>query len=131
VKSALLLLAATALLVSHPVAAQSKPAAQAKSIAGTWNATVKLPNGGGSPTLTFAVKGDSVSGSVKRASGETFPLKGTIKGKDLTYSYSVPAESQQILVTVKAKVMGDSLSGTMDFGGQATGELTAKRAKSP
>ena len=128
-KSALLLLAAAALLVSHPVAAQAKPAAQAKSIAGTWNATVKLPNGGGSPTLTFAVKGDSVSGTVKRASGETFPLKGTIKGKDLTYRYSVPAETQKILGTVKAKVMGDSLSGTMDFGGRATGELTAKRAK--
>lgn len=130
-KSALLLLAAATMLVSHPVAAQSKPAAQAKSIAGTWNATVVLPNGGGSPTLTFAVKGDSVSGTVKRPTGETFPLKGTIKGKDLTYSYSIPTESQQVLVTVKAKVMGDSLSGTMDFGGQATGEITAKRAKSP
>ena len=127
-KSALLLLAAAMMLVSHPAAAQSK-ATQAKSIAGTWNATVKLPNGGGNPTITFAVKGDSVSGSVKRASGESFPLKGTIKGKDLTYSYSIPGDSQEILVTVKAKVMGDSLSGTMDFGGRATGELTAKRAK--
>jgi len=127
-KSALLLLAAVMMLVSHPVAAQSK-AAQAKSIAGTWKATVTLPNGGGgAPTLTFAVKGDSVSGSVKRPSGEEFPLRGTVKGKDLTYSYSIPGDSQQILVTVKAKVMGDSLSGTMDFGGQATGQLTAKRA---
>ena len=130
-KSALLLLAAVMMFVSHPVAAQSK-AAQAKSIAGTWKATVTLPNGGGgAPTLTFAVKGDSVSGTVKRPSGEEFPLRGTIKGKDLTYSYSIPGDSQEILVTVKATVMGDSLSGTMDFGGQATGELTAKRAKSP
>ena len=127
-KSALLLLAAVMMFVSHPVAAQSK-AAQAKSIAGTWKATVTLPNGGGNPTITFAVKGDSVSGTVKRPSGDEFPLRGTIKGKDLTYSYSIPGDSQQILVTVKATVMGDSLSGTMDFGGQATGQLTAKRAK--
>jgi hypothetical protein len=128
-KSALLLLAAVMMFVSHPVAAQSK-AAQAKSIAGTWKATVTLPNGGGgAPTLTFAVKGDSVSGTVKRPSGEEFPLRGTIKGKDLTYSYSIPGDSQEILVTVKATVMGDSLSGTMDFGGRATGQLTAKRAK--
>ena len=128
-KSSLLLVAAVMMFVSHPVAAQSK-AAQAKSIAGTWKATVTLPNGGGgAPTLTFAVKGDSVSGTVKRPSGEEFPLRGTIKGKDLTYSYSIPGDSQQILVTVKATVMGDSLSGTMDFGGQATGQLTAKRAK--
>ena len=128
-KSALLLLAAVMMFVSHPVAAQSK-AAQAKSIAGTWKATVTLPNGGGgAPTLTFAVKGDSVSGTVKRPSGEEFPLRGTIKGKDLTYSYSIPGDSQEILVTVKATVMDDSLSGTMDFGGRATGQLTAKRAK--
>ena len=128
-KSALLLLAAAVMLVSQPAAAQSK-AAQAKSIAGTWKATVTLPNGGGgAPTLTFAVKGDSVSGTVKRPSGEEFPLRGTIKGKDLTYSYSIPGDSQEILVTVKATVMGDSLSGTMDFGGRATGQLTAKRAK--
>ena len=127
-KSALLLLAAAVMLVSQPAATQSM-AAQAKSIAGTWNATVKLPNGGGNPTITFAVKGDSVSGTVKRPSGDEFPLRGTIKGKDLTYSYSIPGDSQAILVTVKATVMGDSLSGTMDFGGQATGQLTAKRAK--
>jgi hypothetical protein len=125
-RSSLPLLAAV-MLASHPVAAQSK-VAQAKSIAGTWNATVKLPNGGGTPTITFAVKGDSVSGTVKRASGESFPLRGAIKGKDLNYSYSIPGESQPILVTVKAKVMGDSLSGTMDFAGRGTGQLTAKRA---
>jgi len=128
-KSASLLIAAVMMFVSHPVAAQSK-AAQAKSIAGTWNATVALPNGGGgAPTLTFAVKGDSISGTVKRASGESFPLRGTIKGKELNYSYSIPGESEQILVTVKATVMGDSLSGTMDFGGRGTGQLSAKRAK--
>jgi len=127
-KSALLPLVAVMTLMTHPVAAQSK-AAQAKTIAGTWNATVTLPNGGGTPTLTFALKGDSVSGSVTRQSGESFPLKGTMKGQDLTYSYSIQADGQPILVTVKAKVVGDSLSGTMDFGGQATGQLSAKRAK--
>src|SRR6476661_2536456 len=93
-KSLLLLLAAVMMLVSHPVAAQSK-AAQAKSIAGTWNATVTLPNGGGgAPTLTFAVKGDSVSGTVKRPSGEVVPLRGTIKGSDLTYTYTIAANGQ-------------------------------------
>jgi len=127
-KSALLPLVAVMTLMTHPVAAQSK-AAQAKTIAGTWKATVTLPNGGGTPTLTFALKGDSVSGSVTRPSGESFPLKGTMKGQDLTYSYSIQADGQPILVTVKAKVVGDSLSGTMDFGGQATGQLSAKRAK--
>ena len=105
--------------------------AQSKSVTGTWNAVVTTPNGGGSPTVTFTVKGDSVSGAVKRPTGESFPLKGTIKGKDLTYQYTVQVEGQDMLVSVKAQVMGDSLSGTMDFGGRATGQITAKRAPHP
>jgi hypothetical protein len=106
----------------------SAAAAQSKSIAGTWNAVVTTPNGGGAPTLTFAVKGDSVTGTVARPTGESFPLKGTIKGKNLTYSYTIPGNGQLLTVTVKATVAGDSLSGTMDFGGQASGEIKAARA---
>jgi hypothetical protein len=107
----------------------SAAAAQSKSIAGTWNATVTMANGGGNPTLTFTVKGDSVTGTVKRpATGESFPLTGTIKGKDLTYRYTVTVDGKPMLVTVKAKVAGDSLSGTMDFGGQGTGQIRAARA---
>jgi len=104
-------------------------AATAQSIAGTWDASVTTPNGSGNPTLTFVVKGDSVTGTVKRPTGEVAPLKGTIKGKDLTYTYTITANGQSVPVTVKAKVAGDSLSGTMDFGGGAmTGEIKAKRA---
>ena len=127
-RSSLLSLIAVILLVANPAAAQSK---QAKSIAGTWNATVTTPNGGGNPTLTFAVKGDSVTGTVKRPTGEVIPLKGTIKGKDLTYSYTIAPNGQTVLVTVKATVVGDSLSGTMDFAGAMTGQITAKRAAPP
>jgi hypothetical protein len=104
-------------------------AAQGKSVAGTWNATVTTPNGGGNPTLTFAVKGDSVTGSVKRPTGVVVPLKGTIKGSDLTYTYAIASNGQPVQVTVKAKVVGDSLNGTMDFAGAMTGQITAKRAK--
>lgn len=103
--------------------------AQGKAVAGIWNASVTTPNGGGNPTLTFAVKGDSVTGSVKRPTGEVLPLKGTIKGSDLTYTYTISNNGQPVPVTVKAKVVGDSLSGTMDFGGAMTGQITAKRAK--
>jgi hypothetical protein len=117
------------LLVSSTLLVSS--VATAQSVAGTWNATVTTPNGGGSPTLTFVVKGDSVSGTVKRPTGEVVPLKGTIKGTDLTYSYTIQAEGQSVAVTVKAKVAGDSLSGTMDFAGQMTGQITAKRAPKP
>ena len=120
---AVLSVVAGLLLVSSAAPAQSK------SIAGTWNATVTMANGGGNPTLTFTVKGDSVTGTVRRpATGESFPLKGTIKGKDLTYSYTVTVDGNPMLVRVKAKVAGDSLSGTMDFGGQGTGQIRAARA---
>ena len=121
----MLLVVAGSLLVSSAAMAQSK------SVAGTWNASVTTPNGSGNPTLTFTVKGDSVTGTVKRPTGEVVPLKGTIKGKDLTYTYSITNNGQPIPVTVKAKVSGDSLSGTMDFAGGMTGQITAKRAAQP
>jgi len=105
-------------------------AAGAQSVAGTWNATVTTPQGGGTPTLIFKVKGDSVSGTVKRPAGDV-PLVGTIKGKDLTYTYTINVNGQSVPVTVKAKVMGDSLAGTMDFGGQMTGDIKARREKAP
>ena len=105
--------------------------AGAQGVAGTWDASVTTPNGAGNPTLTFVVKGDSVTGTVKRPTGEVVPLKGTIKGKDLTYTYTILVNSQSVPVTVKAKVAGDSLSGTMDFAGQMTGEIKAKRAAKP
>jgi hypothetical protein len=120
-----LYLLAGMLLVSGSALAQGK----GKSVAGIWNASVTTPNGGGNPTLTFAVKGDSVSGTVKRPTGEVIPLRGTIKGSDLTYTYTISNNGQPVPVTVKAKVVGDSLSGTMDFAGAMTGQITAKRAK--
>ena len=124
-KRSILYLAASMLLVSGSALAQGK----SKSVAGIWNASVTTPNGGGNPTLTFAVKGDSVSGTVKRPTGEVIPLRGTIKGSDLTYTYTISNNGQPVPVTVKAKVVGDSLSGTMDFAGAMTGQITAKRAK--
>jgi hypothetical protein len=123
VKRSILYVAASMLLVSGGALAQGK------SVAGIWNASVTTPNGGGNPTLTFAVKGDSVTGTVKRPTGEVIPLRGTIKGSDLTYTYTISSNGQTIPVTVKAKIKGDSLSGTMDFAGAMTGQITAKRAK--
>ena len=123
-KRSILYVAASMMLVSGGAFAQGK------SVAGVWNASVTTPNGGGNPTLTFAVKGDSVTGTVKRPTGEVVPLKGTIKGSALTYTYTISSNGQQVPVTVKAKVVGDSLSGTMDFAaGTMTGQITAKRAK--
>lgn len=117
-------LAASFLLLAGTAGAQSK------SIAGTWNAQVTTPQGSGAPTLTFAVKGDSVTGTVKRPN-ETVPLKGTLKGKDLTYSYTINVQGQSVPVTVTAKVMGDSIVGKLDFAGQMTGDMVAKRATPP
>jgi len=100
----IVLSAAIALLVSSSAAL-----AQSKSITGTWNAAVTTPTGTGAPTLTFAVKGDSVSGTVKRPTGESFPLKGTIKGKDLTYTYTIMAggaEQTLVSVIVVTRVIG-------------------------
>lgn len=99
----------------------------AQSIAGTWNATVTSPVGVGTPTIVFQVKGDSVTGTMKRPAGEA-PLSGTIKGNALKFTYTIQYNSEPMVVTVTATVAGDSLKGSVDFGGLATGDISAKRA---
>ena len=100
--------------------------ASAQSITGTWNAAVSSPNGTGTPTILFQVHGDSVTGTVKRPARDV-PLRGTLKGDDLTFAYTITYNLQLFVVTVKAKVAGDSLTGNADFGGLASGTFSAKR----
>jgi hypothetical protein len=103
---------------------------QAPQIAGEWDASYNTPGGPRSFKLVFQVKGDSLSGTVKRSDGE-IPLTGTIKGDQITFSYTIAYNNEALLVTIAARVTGDAMTGTVDFAGMAQEEFSAKRVKSP
>lgn len=106
-----------------PATAQSAP-----SVAGTWEAGMATPGGSSSFKLLFRVSGDSVAGTVYRASGEV-TLKGVMKGDSLRFSYTILYNETPFALTVAAKVLPDSLSGTVDFDGKGSAAFWAKRSK--
>jgi hypothetical protein len=103
---------------------------QAPQIAGEWDASYNTPGGPRSFKIVFTVKGDSLSGTVKRSDGEV-PLKGTIKGDQVNFSYTIAYNNEALTLTISAKVTGDTMAGTVDFAGMASEEFSARRAKSP
>lgn len=115
------LLAATA-LVSTSVAAQS--------IAGTWDASMNTPGGVRKFKIDFAVQGDTLTGTVHRPTGENVPLKGTVKGNTVTFSYTINYNGEDLVLTVATTVAGDTMKGTVDFGGAAQDEFSAQRTPS-
>ena len=107
------------------------PAANAQtalSVAGEWNASMNTPGGTREFKVIFAQKGDSLSGTVKRATGDV-PLKGSVKGSDVTFEYTIDYGGSAITLVVTAKVTGDDMKGAIDLSGGVSEAFNATRAK--
>ena len=102
-------------------------AAQTAKVAGEWDATFNTPGGPRSLKLLFKVDGEKLTGTAKRSNGDV-PLTGTIKGSDISFSYTVDYNGNALTLIFSGKVSGDSISGTVSFNGQAEDSWGAKRA---
>ena len=118
----LLSLALTALL-GAPLAAQS--------VAGLWDAGMETPGGSSKFTILFAVKGDSLSGTVTRSSGAQSPLSGTIKSDTVRFAYDITYNDNTLTLRMVARVAADSMVGTVDINGQANETFWARKQKKP
>jgi cytochrome c556 len=108
------------------------PAASASDMTGVWEFSVELDSGGtGSPTFTLKQEGEKITGTYKGALGEA-PVTGTVKGTDVTLSYKITAQGQEIVGTYAGKLTGsDSMTGTVTFSlaDLGKGKWTAKKKK--
>ncbi len=100
---------------------------QAQAIAGDWDAAMNTPGGVRNFKITFSVSGDSVTGTVKRQTGDV-PLVGTIKDSVVRFSYTVTYNGNPLELTVTATVTGDTMKGRIGFGAQAEEDFSAQRA---
>ena len=96
------------------------------SVAGNWDATMSTPGGPVPVTLVFKVDGDKLSGTAKRSRGDV-PLTGTIKGEDITFSYTIDYNGNAVTISFTGKVKGDSMGGTVYFNESTSDEWSAKR----
>lgn len=108
---------ALSLMAAVTVAAQS-PAA------GDWAVAMNTPGGVRNFTASLKIDGETLSGEIKE---NKTPLKGTAKGNDVQFGYSVNYNGNDLAITMTGKITGDTIKGTVSFGGMAEDEWSAKR----
>lgn len=109
-----------ALMAAVTAAAQS-------NVAGEWDAAMNTPGGTRNFKIKFKVDGEKLTGEVGRDTG-TLPLTGSVKGNDIQFTYTVKYNDNDLVLTMTGKVSGDSIAGTVSFGGMAEDQWSAKRA---
>jgi hypothetical protein len=119
--------AATAGAPATAAGAAPAAAAGAIDVSGSWAFTVQTDAGSGSPTFTFKQDGDKLTGTYSGAFGSA-NLKGTLKGSEISFSFTADAGGQSAEITYTGKLLNkDSMEGTVKLGGFGDGAWTGKR----
>ena len=97
-------------------------------VTGKWLFSVTTGAGTGTPTVTLKQQGDSLTGHYSSQVLGEAELKGAVKEQTITFTLRVDVQGTTLDVTYTGTVESrDSMKGTVDIGGQATGTFTAKR----
>jgi hypothetical protein len=100
----------------------------AQSLSGDWDISLNTPIGPAQSKASLKHEGENLSGRIKTQFGE-FPISGTLKGADVTLQYTISADGNELTVTLKGKLDGETMKGGADFGSAGEGDWTAKKAK--
>lgn len=105
----------------------ARGAAQAKvDVTGKWAFNVETSAGAGNPTFTFKQDGEKLTGHYTGTFGEA-DLTGTVKGADITFSFTVDAQGNAIKETYTGTVDKDTMKGKLVIEGLGEGTFTAKK----
>ena len=85
----------------------------AASAAGSWSITSESPQGPVQLTLTLRQEGATISGEVSSPFG-TFPLSGSLSGAELSFAFTAKIQDQEVAVTGKGSIDGNSIRGSMN-----------------
>jgi hypothetical protein len=94
---------------------------------GDWDVALNTPGGVRNFKVTFKHDGEKLTGTIKGERGE-IPLDGTVKGKEVKFSYTIKYMDNDLVITMSGNLEGDAIKGAVDFGGFAQDEWSAKRA---
>ena len=114
-------LAFVALAVTSPA-----PVFAQANAAGEWRVNFVVPTGTRSVGMVINQQRATLSGTVINEDGE-FPLKGSITNDQVTIVWTVPEAGKLMALTMKGKVSGDSITGTVQVGDVGEGPLSARR----
>ena len=94
--------------------------------AGEWRVNFVVPTGTRSVNMVINQQRATLSGTVINEDGE-FPLKGRIADGQVTIVWSVPEAGKLMELTMKGKLAGDTITGTLQVGAVGEGPLSARR----
>jgi Amidohydrolase family len=92
-------------------------AAAAAAIAGSWAITSESQQGPIQLTFNLKQEGATISGEVVSPFG-TFPLSGTLNGNELTFTFTAKVQDQEVPVSGKGSIDGNSIRGSLNAMGQ-------------
>jgi hypothetical protein len=128
VKRQLLVAALLVVAASAGLLAQEPASAQKIDVTGVWESTIESPQGATTSTATYKQEDEKLTGTHVGQMGE-LPLSGSVKGNDISYTITIDAEGQKFVLTYTGKVDGDTIKGTVDFGGMGAVPWSVKRKK--
>jgi hypothetical protein len=101
--------------------------AQAKiDVTGKWAFNVETSAGAGAPTFTFKQDGEKLTGHYTGTFGEA-DLTGTVKGPNITFSFTVDAQGNTLKETYTGTVDKDTMKGKLVIEGLGEGTFTGKK----
>jgi hypothetical protein len=102
-------------------------AQKAPDVTGTWAFDVTTDQGTGNPTIVFKQDGEKLTGRYSGTFGEA-DITGTLKGKDITFSFSADVQGFALTSTYKGTVdTATTMKGTLEISQIGTGTFTATK----
>ena len=94
------------------------PFALAADVSGTWQVTVKMKQGTGSPTLVLQQQGEKLTGTFKSLLLGTAKLAGEVKGNAIEFGFDAEAAGQTMKVSYKGTIESPTaMKGTAIYAG--------------
>ncbi len=92
--------------------------APSAGLAGTWNLSLKTPDGNELPVKAmFKLEGEKISGSLESPLGDNKITSGEIKGDQVDFKAEAEMQGQKMQLQFSGKQSGSSLKGTMKVEG--------------
>jgi hypothetical protein len=101
--------------------------AQAADVTGRWDVTFNTQQGQLPASLSISKEGDKLVGTLSSQQGDT-PISAEVKDKGVTIYANVQTNSGALQIVMSGTLSGDTMGGSVDFGGRGTAEWSAKRA---
>ena len=90
------------------------PAGTTVNAAGNWTLTINSPAGTMNSPLNIQVDKENVTGEIGSPSGNVAITNGKLNGNELSFTYSINFHGQQMTISTKGKIEGNSINGSME-----------------